>query len=104
MSETTTRREVTKTEVEAAFRAGGYTINERYPECGFLYFPASKPYTAENPNQGRVFWNVEKTEDPNDPQIAVCASWDFPTDKQINEILKLLALYVSYNRQRKATS
>ena len=37
---------VTKESVLAAFTIGGFTMNERYEECGFVYFPASRPWTG----------------------------------------------------------
>ena len=64
-------RTVTREEVEAAFNAGGYTINERFEECGFIYFPTGTrkhlqgAAGRDHDDQGRVFWNVEKHEYPD---------------------------------------
>lgn len=109
---------VQKSEVEAAFKQGGYTVNERFPECGFLYFPASAPWTRGNPDQGRVFWEVDAFKYPEGSEgefqrmlddvsgllrdaISISASWGFPTDKQQGQILELLRLYVLYQRENR---
>jgi len=91
---------ITKEEVEQAFKKGGFTINERFPECGFVYFPASKPRTSKNPDQGRVSWLAEEEDDT----ISISPNWGFPTEEQNAQILRLLALYVTYVRQVRAAA
>jgi hypothetical protein len=112
--ETQERRGVTQEQVVAAFKRGGYTIDERFPECGFVYFPASEPRTKDNPDQGRIFWNIKKHKYEDDTQrrideaIGVCqdtveisASWGFPSEQQQREIVTLLTLYVRFSRQQR---
>ena len=97
--------DVSKTDVEAAFEIGGFTINERFPECGFIYFPASRPWTKENEDQGRVFWKVEgeRTDVPiTREQVWINESWSYPNARQIEQLYKLVHLYVNYKRQQKA--
>lgn len=117
-------RTVTREEVDAAFHAGGYTIDERYPECGFVYFPTgTKRHLKgaegrDHPDQGRVFWNVEQHEYPDNldgrqqaqidkvlgkclDSIDVSSSWGRATDKQQMEIEEAIRAYVVYCRRAK---
>ena len=107
---------VTKEQVERAFEKGGFTINERFKECGFIYFPVGAPYTKENPDQGRVFWNVVPHKYPDteagrlekqlDASLGRCQDginvsmgWGRPPDEQMKQIEELLWLYVIFRRQ-----
>lgn len=109
---------VTKEQVEAAFMKGGYTINERFKECGFIYFPTCAPFTKENPEQGRVFFKVDRHAYPDTQQgqldkaldeqlgqvrdsFSTSASWGYPTEKQQREIDELIKLYVIFCRQQR---
>ncbi len=113
---------VTKEDVTRAFDAGGFTINERFEETGFFYFPEKELTGQEGrdyPDQGRVFWRVEKHEYPDtpagridkalDPQLGMCrdeldihTSWGRPTDKQIDLIRTAIQRYVLYRRQQRS--
>lgn len=111
---------VTKEQVEQAFRVGGFTINERFEECGFIYFPTSEPPTKENPDQGRVFFNFEPHEYPDTDEgafekrmdavmgscrdtVTVSPSWDRATDRQMEQIYTLLTRWVTFTRQQRGT-
>lgn len=123
--------EIKLEDVHAAFDAGGYTINERFEECGFVYFPTgTKTHLSGQEgrdwkDQGRVFWSVKKHVYPDTivgradkvldqklgqskDELNVSPSWGRPTDRQITEIESMLKLYVLYRRQererRKATA
>ena len=116
--------EIKVEDVHAAFNKGGYTINERFEECGFVYFPTGTKVHLEgergrkHPEQGRVFWHIEKhvypdtimgrTEKTLDKKLGQCrdslsvsASWGRPTDRQMEEITQMLKLYVLYRRQER---
>ena len=107
-----------KEDVTRLFEQGGYTIDERFLETGYLYFPLCAPHTKENPDQGRVFWHVEKhvyadtdagrTEKLLDQRFGSCKdelsvspSWGRATDKQMDEIQILLKRYVLFCRQQR---
>ena len=91
-------RPVPKEEVEAAFKKGSYTIDERFPGCGFVYFPQAD---RRGPGrEGRVSWDYEKEDD----QLSISPGWGFPTDTQKEEILRALALYVTYTGQASASA
>lgn len=95
---------ITKQEVEAAFEIGGYTINERFPECGFIYFPTCHPYTKDNPEQGRVFWklNVPAGFEPiTRADIHINESWSYPNPVQASQLYDLVEVYVNYCRQER---
>jgi len=107
-----------KADVTRLFEKGGYTINERFEECGFIYFPASEPRTKENPNQGRVLWVINKHVYPDTPdgalqkrldqmtglckdELSISSSWGRANDVQIEEIRELLKYYVIFCRQQR---
>lgn len=92
-------RPVTKERVLEHFEQHGFTMNERLPFCGFIYFPTSAPFTKENRDQGRVFWTYDKDKD----EVSVSASWGRPTDAQFEAIQKAVALYATYRMQSAAT-
>jgi hypothetical protein len=114
---------VTKEMVTEVFDAGGYTINERFEETGFIYFPLAEAHLTGKrgrdwPDQGRVFWQVEKHKYPDTPdgkmeatldrqfgkcldEINVCSSWGRATDEQTAQILKVVQLYTLYSRQQR---
>ena len=109
---------LTKQDVIRLFEQGGYTIDERYPETGFIYFPTDGSRSKDSPDQGRVFWNIVKHEYPDtlvgradrqlDKTFGMCRdaleihpSWDRATDKQMEEIGKLLKHYVLFCRQQR---
>ena len=87
---------IAKERVVEAFTSSGLTLEERFPDCGFVYFPRSAPFTAENPDQGRVFWEYDEGTD----EISVGSSWGRPRDAQHLSIQKALALYITFKRQR----
>lgn len=101
---------IAESDVIKLFEAGGYTINERFPECGFVYFPTCPPYTKENESQGRVFFTVEEHARDNgnnslglltEEDIHINVSWGRPNDKQVGQLYKLVTLYVNYCREQK---
>lgn len=107
-----------KEDVTRLFEVGGYTINERFKETGFIYFPTDGSKSKESPNQGRVFWHVEEHAYPDtvagrtdkhlDQRLGMCRdvlsvspSWERATDKQDKEIRQLLKHYVIFCRQQR---
>jgi hypothetical protein len=112
---------ITKEQVEQAFNVGGFTMNERYLETGFIYFPSKELSGQEGrdyPDQGRVFWNVEKHVYPDtlvgradkqiDASLGSCrdtfstsVSHGRPNDRQLVQIESLIKLYVLFRRQQK---
>jgi len=112
---------ITREQVEQAFNVGGFTMNERYEETGFVYFPAKELSGQEGrdyPDQGRVFWVVEKHVYPGtiegrtaqgvDAALGECqdtfstsCSHGRPNDRQFTQIETLLRLYVVYRRQQR---
>ena len=109
---------VSEEQVEQAFEKGGFTINERFEETGYLYFPTSAPWTRDNPEQGRVFWQIEAFEYPDTQEgdwqkildeisgcvrdsISTNCSWGRPNDKQMEEIVEALRLYVVFVREKR---
>jgi hypothetical protein len=86
-------RHVAQEEVEQAFKRGGYKLNERFPDCGFVYF-------SHGGEEGRVLWDFDETTD----KLSISSSWGFPSDTQKEEILKALALYVTFKRQARASA
>lgn len=107
--------EITKEQVIAAFEVGGYTINERFKETGFLYFPTDGSKSKNSLGQGRVFWMVEKHEYESEvdrridqacgvcqDSISISPGWGFPSEEQRTQILELLKLYVLFARRARA--
>ena len=107
---------VTPEQVTQAFVSQGFTMNERFKETGFLYFPTDGSRSAESPHQGRVFWMVEKHDYPDSPEgaleeqldrrfggckdsIQISAGWGRLTDKQVPLVQNALKLYVLGSRQ-----
>jgi hypothetical protein len=116
--------EILLEDVHAAFNTGGYTINERFEECGFVYFPTGTKAHLEgergrnHPDQGRVFWRVKKHDYPDTilgrvdrdldkklgqsrDELSIGVSWGRATDRQMSEIAQMLKLYVLYRRQER---
>jgi hypothetical protein len=81
---------ITKQQVEKA-KKGVYSIQERVDDAGFVYFP-----------DGRVTWKInENPTDPDNFEVELFESWGSPGKLQIRDIMRLVAAYVSYNRQQK---
>ena len=102
--------QVTKEQVEAAFTKGGFQIEERFEECGFIYF---KDWTDSD---ARLFWTVHEHVYPDTPEgqldkqlderfgtlkdrVEVRSSWGMPSKEQVEAALQALKLYVGYVRQ-----
>jgi len=94
---------ITREQVEEAFKRDNLQIDERFSECGFLYFKG-----------GRIFWSVDKHkyDDPEDETIdracgvcrdaiSISPSWGFPQDALLKRIMGALKLYVLYARQQR---
>lgn len=87
-------QKITKQDVEKATQGGAYSITERVDEAGFVYFEG-----------GRVTWKVnDNPSDPDNFEIEVFESWGSPSRAQVQGILRLVAVYVKFNRQQKVTS
>jgi hypothetical protein len=102
--------QVTKEQVETAFKKRGFTIEERFEECGFLYF---KDWTG---SEARLFWTVHEHVYPDTEQgrldkqlderlgtlqdrVEVRPSWGMPSEREVQDALQALKLYVGYVRQ-----
>jgi hypothetical protein len=115
---------VTKEQVEQAFEVGGFTINERFEECGYVYFPDGKELRGQDgreyPHQGRVLFSFTRHEYPDTPEGlleeqmdkafgacrdsgSVSPSWGRPTDRQMDQINAALKLWVIFSRQQRGT-
>ncbi len=79
---------ITKKQIEKARGGGLYDIQERVDGAGFVYFPG-----------GRVTWTVKGEGD--DTEVELFESWGSPTKPQVQDILRLVFLYVGFNRQQK---
>lgn len=98
---------VSSRDVHDAFVIGGYTMNERVSEGGFVYFPEGRPFTAENEDQGRMFWKVVDgvrgtTRPVTYDDLHINGSWGRASQGQIDQMYTLLEKYVNYNRQQNA--
>jgi len=94
-------RQVAAEEVIQAFNKSDLSIEERFDECGFVYFPlhVNKRHDSKT-GEGRVFWEADQEKDT----ISVSPSWGFPSSKQQDQILRTLALYVTFKRQVRAAA
>ena len=102
-----TCKNVSEESVVDAFNIGGFTMNERVEDGGFIYFPTCHPWTAENEDQGRAFWRVKEgsmksTAPVTYDDLHINVSRGFANERQINQMYTLLERYVNYKRQQKA--
>ena len=86
-------------EVTQAINKSNLAIEERFNECGFVYFPASSNKN-DSVGEGRVFWEADWEKDT----ISISPSRGFTTSRQRDEILRTLALYVTFKRQVRAAA
>jgi len=68
----------------------GYSVEERFPLTGFVYFGKDD----ESPK--RVFWSWK---DGDENPLSLGASWGFPTEEERVTIVRLLVEYRSAIRE-----
>jgi hypothetical protein len=91
-------RKITKKDLDEALE--GFGIEERVEGAGFVYF-----------NGGRVTWTTKATADPvrgegwpEDFEVELFESWGSPSRPVADAIMRLVSIYVAYNRQEKGVT